>query len=211
MGFWSYFGKWIILTFSKPFAVTDTIVTIVTLVCAFIVWRTPRWEVAMKSLLWIIPLTILGVILIASFFWASYSLYHEQQQELRNTQEKLRQAEKLAFPTVEELMMQRYFNGVSIPLSSLGLGLTDLKLTDKTFEKCHIKGPAVLYVGNRTTIMGNTLNGDAESCFIVTTNTRVWGVINLENVTFIGCDFTNVSFVGTIDQITKLKNGFGVQ
>lgn len=167
----------------------------------------------MVRLAWQLPLAALVVVFIISLAWSSYHIFRQQDQEivglqkqLETLQKQLEIARSQASPQITSLMMQQFFKDQDIPLGQFGL--VNEFLSDKTFEKCRIHGPAVIYLENGNTITGCALNGTTEANFIITSNERLGGILGLRNCSFLNCEFINISFIGNAKLIGVIKAGF---
>lgn len=75
------------------------------------------------------------------------------------------------------------------------------------FERCDIKGPAVLVFQN-STVEHNTFRGDADALFweIGEDRSAVLGAILLDTCRFTGCTFENVGIAGTREALAPFRN-----
>jgi hypothetical protein len=81
-------------------------------------------------------------------------------------------------------------------------------IRDMSFERCDVKGPAVVVPTGKTVLEHNRILGNADALFWVIPPERptVIGAIGLENCRFTGCEFTNVGFAGPPELIDRLRN-----
>lgn len=87
----------------------------------------------------------------------------------------------------------------------------DFTIRNRTFDNCHIYGPAVIFFTGGIFI-DNVLKRiditNIDANFIETTNTGVLGVIVFDNCVIKKCTFYNISFIGNSERIAKIKAGF---
>jgi hypothetical protein len=75
-----------------------------------------------------------------------------------------------------------------------------------TFERCDIKGPAVVVPLRKTVIEHNRFDGgDAVLWEVPPERPEVVGAIGLEDCTFTGCHFMKVGIAGPPELIAKFK------
>ena len=76
-------------------------------------------------------------------------------------------------------------------------------IRDATFERCHIKGPAVMVPIGKTVMEHNRFDGTADALLweIPPERSKVIGAIALENCTFTECHFMNIGIAGPPDLI----------
>ncbi|MGD0596689.1 MAG: hypothetical protein ABSA64_04085 [Sedimentisphaerales bacterium] len=89
------------------------------------------------------------------------------------------------------------------------LAREDMTIHSKTFEKCHIYGPAIIATKGMlvmdTTTFASAVR-DPNDFFVETTNDMVIGVIVFEDCIFRNCTLHNISFIGNHESIAKMKN-----
>lgn len=73
----------------------------------------------------------------------------------------------------------------------------------RTFERCDIRGPAVVVPSGKTVSEYNTFDGSADAVLweIPPDRSKVIGAIALEDCTFIRCRFANIGIAGPRDVI----------
>lgn len=104
------------------------------------------------------------------------------------------------------------FQGLTIFLADLARGTN--KIRNKQFERCVIKGPAVINLINNNRIEYSSLGGSGEyrdSYFLEVPDSQrmLTGVIGLENCDFLHCWFVGIAFIGKHDEMTRVRSGFG--
>lgn len=151
----------------------------------------PQWEDKMKSKLLLKArkyaiLILMGFILI-SVVLTSHQLYKNKQPN---------------FATPDELI-QLTLRDRDIRLADLTR--EDFTIRNKTFDNCHIYGPAVIYPKNLI-LMGKMSTGaNYESGFIATTNKTISGAVVLEGCVMKDCALYKISFIGSPEQIADIK------
>jgi hypothetical protein len=106
---------------------------------------------------------------------------------------------------------QRVFQGIKVRLPDLLRGGSKNIISDKVFIDCDIYGSAV--VGLMGPFRHNhfkdvSIDGNAETTFIVATPPTNMGIISLDNVQVIGGTFRNVIFIGDHRMITAARQQF---
>lgn len=82
-------------------------------------------------------------------------------------------------------------------------------ITGKTFRDCVIEGPAVIFLRRDVTLDTCSFNADVEELFIpVQVGRKYFGLIGIDNTTFIGCEFRGIGVIAASDQIEQFKRGF---
>jgi hypothetical protein len=206
MAWIQYLWKWLSTASPIPLRIAEIIFFLITIVGLAMRQLRPQWEPKMVKIAWQLPLGILIITFLISLAVSSYHLYQEQTKRIFDLNQQLDNARKQAYPPITALMMEPYFKDKDIPLGDFGLVNTEL--TGKTFENCRIHGIVVLVVGGGTTITGCHLSGNMDASFIITTNEQISGVLKIIKCTFIHCSFKNVSFIGNVEMIKKIKAGF---
>lgn len=204
MSWIQYFWKWVSAASPTPVRIIEIIIMFLVLAGLAIKQIQPKWVARMDKLAWQIPFGLLIAVFFISLAVSSYKLYEEQQNTISDLKQQLQVAQKQAYPPITTLMMEPYFKDKDIPLGEFGL--INPLLANKTFENCRIHGIVVMYISN-TTITHCDFYGD-DANFIVTSNQKIGGVLNVKRCTFINCTFKNVSFIGSADEILKIKSGF---
>ncbi|MBN2128441.1 MAG: hypothetical protein JW741_03055 [Sedimentisphaerales bacterium] len=95
-------------------------------------------------------------------------------------------------------------------LKDLSIRLADLTREDfvirkKTFENCHIYGPAIILPKGTTTILRATFEKSPDISFLETSNKKVWGAVTLYDCTIIDCALHKISIMGSAEQIARWK------
>jgi hypothetical protein len=80
----------------------------------------------------------------------------------------------------------------------------DFTIRNKTFDNCHIYGPAIMCARD-CIITGIIFERSLESSLITTTNKHISGAILLDNCVMKDCTLHRVSFIGTQEQISRIK------
>ena len=101
---------------------------------------------------------------------------------------------------------------ISSNLQNLSFRIVDLARDDfivrnKTFDNCHIYGPASIRLKD-SVLIDSTVEGEShiiESHFIVTTNRYAYGPVLLQDCVIKNCTFHKISFLGSEAQIAKFK------
>jgi ABC-type glycerol-3-phosphate transport system permease component len=201
MDFWHYIWKWLSNSFSVPIRATEIVVLFLTIAGYFISQRTPKWENAMKSMFWIIPLVVLVLVLIGSLVYSAYDI-HKDDQEIITKQSidltSLRTALKQEYATPDMLIP---LNLKDLQINVADLVRSDIVVRNKTFENCYLYGPAIITpTGDYTTFSKNYFDAPADSIFITISEDRfVSGAIGFENCQFIGCHFVKIGIIGNSD------------
>jgi hypothetical protein len=141
----------------------------------------------------------------------------QQQKDLCQTQkdELLKEKDKLASQIAElpkqvfatsEALMSPILQNMTIRICDLAR--EDFVIHNKTFENCHIYGPAIIACDNvimtHTTITA-AVPPDPNSFVIETTNQFCLGVIVFKDCTFKHCTLYKIGFIGTHEQIADIK------
>jgi len=79
----------------------------------------------------------------------------------------------------------------------------DGRIRGETFERCDIRGPAVIVPLGKTVSEHNSFDGTADAVLweIPPERSRLIGAVALESCTFIRCRFTNIGIAGPGDLI----------
>ena len=134
---------------------------------------------------------ILMVFILISVILTSYSLYKNKRP---------------TFATPDELT-QMVLRDRDIKLSDLTR--EDFRIRNKTFDNCHIYGPAIIHIKGTTMIINSTFAEVLpDSAFIETSNKYVSGAISLEDCIVSNCIFHKISFIGDTKLKEKFKAGF---
>jgi hypothetical protein len=214
---WQFYWNWFISAFSGAWAISQAITGAIALIAGIVVWKHPNWEVSMKNLIWMIPLGAFLILLIIRLIIAPFDIYQKQQMDIKNINDKLKHKEnkleeteknledarKQIPPSITEIMTSQYIKDRDIFLASLGM--IDPIIHDKVFDHCRIIGPVVMAAQDNTQMSHCRFEGDINSFFIATTNERIIGIMILKNCKFLYCDFKNISFIGSVEQIAKIK------
>jgi len=201
-----YFWKWLSSATPIPIRVTEVTAVLLTLITLAVKHGFPNWEAAMTDLIWQVSLVVLIAAFIISIIWTPFAIYREQKRIISDLNVKLDVARKQAYPPITTLFTSQYFKSLDIPLGELGL--VNTTLSDKTFENCRIHGPIIIGISNSITLVSCEFDGDPDITFIVTSNERVLGVLEVINCTFINCKFIKIGFIGNEKGIAFLKGEF---
>lgn len=79
------------LAFKRAWAITMSVITILTIAGGVIASKYPPWESAINNLLWMIPLAFLVLLLIVKLPRAAYEMHKDQQQTINGLQDSLAQ------------------------------------------------------------------------------------------------------------------------
>lgn len=81
-------------------------------------------------------------------------------------------------------------------------------IRDTTFERCDIKGPAVLVLLGKTALEHNRLDGSPDALLweIPPDRSQVIGAIAIHDCTFTGCHFMNVGFAGPREVLDAFRS-----
>jgi hypothetical protein len=81
-------------------------------------------------------------------------------------------------------------------------------IRDTAFERCDIKGPAVLAPMGETVIEHNHFEGDPDALLweVPAQRTNVIGAVGVENCRFTGCHFLGVGLAGPTDFLKQFRN-----
>jgi hypothetical protein len=210
MGVWEYFVKVFGSSFRSPFAITGYFLAFIPVIRAIIVRYRPQYEDIMKTHLYItIPLGMLLGLFVLSLLVSGYNIYKSDtsraQQTINQLTTDLKIARDAAIPSIQQVMLMPFFKNTDIPIANLSMVTS--KISNKTFEHCNIIGPAILFAIGKATFDRCRFQGSEEMLFIETTNKKLWGVVAIENTTFIDCDFSKISFIGPKDKINEMKKG----
>ena len=169
-----------------------TYVSVATAVAAFILWLWPGLGVSkMKIIVSILqqhPAFIIMGFLLLSVICTSYSLYMKKPS---------------SFAMPDELIPSVLQNK-SIRIADLAR--EDFVVRNRTFENCHIYGPAVVIVTNCIMSRCHFEEMGSEAGWIKTTNKVVAGAIILDSCVAKNCVFHKISFIGPPEQIDALKS-----
>jgi len=96
MSFWS----WAWDTFSLPSAIIELLLLLVSIVCAFLLWRWKRLDKQMRLLAWLIPIVIVLLVVPWGMVISSYYMYQDQSQTLLGLQNDLEIERNIHRPTI---------------------------------------------------------------------------------------------------------------
>ena len=144
------------------------------------------WKAYKKESI-LIPVVLILFCILCLTIWQSY--FSEPKQ--------------LNFATPDELIPSLLQNK-SIRINDLVR--EDNIIRNRTFENCHIYGPAIIALNKCITTQATFTEIDINGVFIETTNKIVSGVIELNTCIIKNCTFHKISFIGTPDDIKRLKN-----
>jgi len=136
---------------------------------------------------------IMGYILI-SVIITSHSLYVNKPTKI-----------VIPFATPDELISSNLQNK---SFRIVDLAREDFIVRNKTFDNCHIYGPASIRLKGKSVMINSSIEGESpivESHFIVTTNKYAYGPVVLQDCVIKNCTFHKISFMGSETQIAKFK------
>lgn len=99
---------------------------------------------------------------------------------------------------------------IPLTLKDMNIRLSDLTresptIRDRTFENCHIYGPAVIHSAGSTIIFNNEWDVTSESALVITTNEKVSGAILFKDCIIKNCVLHGISFIGSESQIAQIR------
>ena len=104
---------------------------------------------------------------------------------------------------------ESYLRGRSVYLLDLIPPGAQPIISDRIFEDCEVRGPAMIALLNVNTITDSLFDGDIDSLFVEVADKRIIvGAIGLQSCVFRRCRFTQIGIIGTREQIEKAKQGF---
>jgi cell division protein FtsB len=127
------------------------------------------------------------------------------QKQNKELEGKLVDMPKQIFATPEALMSPVLQN---MTIRICDLTREDFVIHDKTFENCHIYGPAIIACDNvimTDSIITAAVPPDPNSFFIETTSQFCLGAVLFKDCTFKHCALDKIGIIGTHEQITNLK------
>ncbi len=104
-------------------------------------------------------------------------------------------------------MSRPYIQGKYFKIADLADG--ENVIVGRTFEDCHIYGPAVLFLLDRNTLIEPHVMGSLDEAFLAAPATNRagphTGIIVLRECTFKRCTLFNITFVGASEDIERYK------
>ncbi len=100
-------------------------------------------------------------------------------------------------------------------LQNMNVRINDLTrenfiIRNKTFENCHIYGPAIIICSDCVIVKNSFEEVIPEGAFIETTNTTISGAVSLEHCILKNCVLHKISMIGNPEQIKDIKKGFSI-
>jgi hypothetical protein len=188
--------------FKEMFWSVNSIATWIGIV-GLILFFLPLWEGKMKNFLekYRKPyaLYVFPWFIVISVIFASYSMYENQQQKIN----ALTIAQKKQDFATPDALNSKTFDDMNIRIADLAR--ENFIIKSKTFENCHIYGPAVIYLNGAIITKCIFAEVTPEGAFIESPNERLSGVITLENCILTNCVLHKISIIGTSDTIQDLR------
>lgn len=203
-----FYFKCVYKAFRQQFKIYEYIVGFIASISPIIIHYWPETGLKMTKLLWLIPSCLFSLIIIMRLLFAPYWVYKELKnsnanlkKELKITKIQLKKIQEQKFAVLDELAGP-YLRGLSIRI--IDIVPKDNVIRNRTFEDCHIYGPAILTFFGNTSVLFNKFDAPLDNIFITVSIRKLVGVIVLENCTLLRCQFHNIGLVGP----SELKDKF---
>lgn len=210
MDWLKYTGKLFKLAFRLSFSRADTISGFA-IAILYGIGKLSKVEAIMNIDLWWFPLIVLGTMFAIRLLLTPYWVYKDKQIQIADLETSLSQAEKerdearsRLFATPDELIGQT-LRGLSIRIADLARD--DFIIRGRTFEDCHIYGPACIAPLGTTFITGNSFDAPPDAVFIGVEQDNISGAIGVEDCVFRRCTFKRIGIIGPSDYIEEIKKG----
>ncbi len=97
------------------------------------------------------------------------------------------------------------------PIRIAQLAGDSFMISNATFTRCQIIGPAVLVLHGASSLVNSNLGADSDALLweIPATRTRIAGAVRCLDCLFESCDFTGIGFAGPPDFVAAVKDSMG--